>query len=456
MRARSAGGALVLASLAWTTGLREARLAGADPGPGSTALAVESGLDSLARRDLWPGFDALKVPLAIYDGERTFLFRHPAAPEGFVAVPDHPGVSVYDGRHPAVTANSSATLGGVPTATLMLQTSLPAVQSACIMAHETFHVFQRARHPAWAANEADLFVFPTADAELLERRRLESEALQRALDAPARDRSACWARAALAARLDRYARMPAAAAQYERATELNEGLANYVQHRAAGDLEATRLPPAEFAPEEVRQRCYAIGLALGVLLDRFQPEWRNQLEGGDTRALDELLAAALHTDRGDTCALVPVERESLHVRAERDARALGTRLAELERSFMAQEGWRLVVRAGKEPLFPQGFDPLNVRVTSPGKVLHARYLKLGNGTGGLELVGRGSLTDAGAGAAHPLFNGVRTLTVTGLAQAPEVTAAGDSTRVKADGVTGGFRGAVVKRSGKSVTLELPR
>jgi hypothetical protein len=122
---------------------------------------------------------------------------------------------------------------------------------------------------------------------------------------------------------------------------------------------------------------------------------------------------------------------------------------------MSQDGWRLVIKAKTEPLFPQRFDPLNVRVTSPGKVLHSRYLKLGNGAGGLELLGRASLTDAGPGAAHPLFNGIRTVTVTGLPAAPEVSVAGDSTTVKAEGVTARFRGAVVKRSGKSVTLELP-
>jgi len=34
-------------------------------------------------RSFWPGFDPLAVPLALYDGQATWLFRHPHPPPEF-------------------------------------------------------------------------------------------------------------------------------------------------------------------------------------------------------------------------------------------------------------------------------------------------------------------------------------------------------------------------------------
>lgn len=68
------------------------------------------------------------------------------------------------GRQERVTANSSAEIGGVPTAIVLLgpasdRRTLRDV--AALTIHETFHVFQRLRHPGWSGNEADLFTYPT-------------------------------------------------------------------------------------------------------------------------------------------------------------------------------------------------------------------------------------------------------------------------------------------------------
>ena len=66
---------------------------------------------------------------------------------------------VYAGQHPEMRANTSTGLGGVTTATLLLdpQRGRDARQWASVLAHETFHVFQRERHPSWSGNEAELF-----------------------------------------------------------------------------------------------------------------------------------------------------------------------------------------------------------------------------------------------------------------------------------------------------------
>jgi hypothetical protein len=78
----------------------------------SRAVAVAAEVRRLDSRALWPGFDPSKVPLAIFDGEKTFLFRHPHPPPEFRPVADRPETAIAPGRHALVRANTSISLGG--------------------------------------------------------------------------------------------------------------------------------------------------------------------------------------------------------------------------------------------------------------------------------------------------------------------------------------------------------
>lgn len=417
------------------------------------AVVVEA--HRLATQDLWPEFDPQKIPVAIYDGERTLLFGHSSPPEGFQRVPEHDGVWAYPGRHPAVTANTSVELGRVATATLMPPTTAVTLRSrAALLLHETFHVFQRERHPAWSANEVDLFTYPVANAELLALRRSETEALRRALASSATAQAECWTRTALELRQQRFAAMSAGSAAYERLTELNEGLATYVERRATKEPDTTLLPPEGFAPEAIRQRGYKTGVALAQLLDQFSPTWRTALEQNDSTPLDVLLSTALVTRAPSVgaCTFTPAEREGFQTAAEVDIRALQARRAEQRRVFLQQPGWRVLISAPGAPLFPQGFDPLNVQTVAQGEVLHTRFVKLGNKTGEIEVLGRPALTEASG--EHPLFNGVRMLTLTGFTSEPVITQANGVVRVEADGVSAQLRGALVERSEQTITVRI--
>lgn len=428
--------------------------------PPSRARALEQAVGGVAASHtgdaaLWPGFDPLAVPLAVYDGERTVLFRHPAPPPEFVTDPEAPGASVFDGRHEAVTANSSAEIGGVPTATVLLDGSDRApADLAPLAVHEAFHVFQRERHPSWAGNEADLFVYPDDDPDLLALRRLETEALRRALGHDALDRAACWTRSALALRAERTARLDSASVAYERGTELNEGLATYVENRAARRPLAA-LPPAEFGPADVRRRAYAVGLALAVLLDRFAPGWPLAFEADDRQTLDGALGRAVGP--GAACAFGAAEIAGAGRHAEADVASLTAARAEREAAFEARPGWRVVVEAAAgTPLWPQGFDPINVERVGPGRVLHARFLRLGNAAGEIEALD-GATADVealtGGAGPHPLFNSVVRVEVAGLGE-PEVSEAYGTVTVAAPGVRATFRGASVTRAGAVLTIRL--
>lgn len=128
---------------------------GPSPAPADTGIfALLAKVDDWAAYDLWPGFNPTAYPVAVFDGKRTFLFRHPAPPAEFSPVPGRDGVWTYAGRHPSVVANTSAELAEVRVATGL--------------------------------------------------------------------------------RRERFALLPAGAVAYERGTELNEGLAAYIERRTTG------------------------------------------------------------------------------------------------------------------------------------------------------------------------------------------------------------------------------
>ncbi len=423
--------------------------AGTPPRPDAPAVLAEA--DRMGASDLWAGFDPRTVPVALFDGERTWLFHHPAPPEAYSAAPDHPGLLVRPGRDSLVRANSSVEMNGVRTATVMpFPAGASLAQRAAVVVHEAFHVFQRTRHPTWIANEGELFTYPVTDVALLAQRRLESEALRRALAARTSAEAACWAGMAMSARRARFAGMSEGAVRYERGSELNEGLASYVQERARG-FDAPLLPEVEFPAEAVRQRFYATGPAMGRILDRLDPSWRVRLEAADSLQLDGLLAAA--SVGTGACAVSPEDRGRIEARAAADAAALAARLAGMRQAFLARAGWRIVLVATGEPLWPRGFDPLNVQVVAAGEVLHGRMVQLGNASGSLEVLGRPALSVA-AGA-HPLFNGVREVTITGLTAEPVVDTTTGAVRIETEGLRMAFRGAVLARGEGRLEVRLP-
>lgn len=396
------------------------------------ATGVLAEADRLAADGLWPGFEPRAIPALVHDGEYTTLFRHPAPPEGFEPVPGRADAWRWPGRHPAVVANTSVEFAGTRTATLMQggRDATPAARAATLL-HEMFHVYQRTRQPHWTANEAALFTYPMDDAELLAARRLEMTALRRALAAGASAVSACWARTALDVRRSRFDGMAADAAAYERGTELNEGLATYIEYRALGTPADAVLTVDAFPPDGVRRRAYRAGAALAHLLDRHAQDWQARLAGDESAHLDGLLGEALE---GTTaCTFETDERGRALAAARADVDALAAHLASERQAFLDRPGVTLHIHADGAPLMLQGFDPLNVLRVGAGEVLHTRMLRLGNVGAEFEMLDRRALSVAAGD--HPLFNGVRGLVLTGFQEAPEVEIDGEAVRVQGDGMS---------------------
>ncbi|MFT3808084.1 hypothetical protein [Arenimonas sp.] len=421
------------------------------PRPVQIEQAVQRLITAPTSANLWPGFEPLKIPLAIYDGENTWLFRHPSPPADFVSLSSQQGVFVKPGRLDGLVANTSMDIGGVNTGTLIADSAKERSPDewAAIAVHEAFHVFQRARHPGWSGNEADLFVYPIDDANLLSLRRLETRGFEQALATDEREVSACWVRLALNLRNRRYAVMDAPFAAYERGTELNEGLAAYVQMQAQGQF-AIDWPPAEYAPAQVRQRAYTVGSALALLLDRFSPTWRSAFESNDKQTLDGALTQAVGAGR--VCAFEPALQAEEEQIAARDIQELQKERQRALEQLEAKPGWRLIVEAANgAPLWPQGFDPLNVVRIDGKRVLHTRFVKLGNDGGQVEVIGAASLSE-GLGA-HPLFNGLKSLQITGLPP-PTVQQVNGGAIITAQGLALQFKKATATTSGETVRVVL--
>ena len=409
----------------------------------SGAIAVLREFDQLAAQALWPGFEPRTIAVEVYDGANTYLFHHPRPAEGFVEEAALPGAFVYRGQHETVRANTGTEVNGIPTATADLSRSQRTLrEQASLLIHEAFHVYGKRSHPEWPANEATLFVYPLDNPELLAERRLETRALVRALAAPPGPEATCAAAAALAARERRAARMPAEAIAYERGTELNEGLAQYVEYRSIGRPPV--LSEADFPAGQIRQRGYATGQAWAVLLERLAPGWEGKLDG----SLDARLRASLETAQCPDEEAASLEDET--TRARRDVAELVASRTERERGFLNAPGWQLEILAGKEPLWMQAFDPLNVTNLGGNRVLHTRWLKLGNGSGSLEVLKHASLTE-GVGP-HPLFNGAKRLIATGLAE-PKVTESDGTVSIEVEGVKARLAGTV-ERDGNLILVRV--
>ncbi len=414
----------------------------------------------VAQGELWPGFDPLAIPLVFYDGDDTYLFRCSEVPEGFREMRvGECDVLVYDGRYPVVTASSVVEIAGTPTASVMFDRSANQAPTvlASVAIHEAFHVYQQACHPTWQGNEVVRYLFPVDDANLLFLRRIETEALRRALTANGSQEKRCWTLRALRARQDRYAGMAPEFPTYERGTELLEGLASYVEAMSVGQTRVD-LPREGYAANEVRGRCYEIGHALAVLLDAFAPMWKTAFEADDAQALDVYLLE-VHEKSGGQCGEFTAE-EIAHFEAVArvDVQDLLAQRSEQRRAFDSQVGMRLfVIAPDTEPLWVSGTDPSNLVIVEGG-VLHSRFVHIHHERGQVEM-----LTDrmddvralTVAVGPHPLMNGVLRLTIAGL-DALDVVSDGETVNISGSGLTAQFTNATVDENDGQITVYLDK
>ena len=202
-----------------------------------------------------------------------------------------------------------------------------------------------------------------------------------------------------------------------------------------------------FAAAALRDRVYASGLVIALLLDRLAPGWAKKLVTDPGASLDGMLQAQAGNPSAE-CDISAARRRAENERAARDITALhASRIAELE-EFSDSTGWRVIIES-VAPLWPQGFDPLNVEVLAPGAVVHRRFVKLGNDAATVEVLNAKALTHA-AGP-HPLFNGASRIIVR-IAAAPQVNVDGARTTISAPGLQATLQHASTTQDGNTLIV----
>lgn len=384
---------------------------------------------------LWPEFEPAKIPVLVFDGRDTYLFHSPDAPEGFIRMETHPGVSRFNGQHPQARGNSLTRLGETWTATSVLSASSRRTgeqyglkDMAGIIVHEQFHIFQRMRHPRWRQNDGLLLRYPEETAEALFLRRKEKEAFQRAVVSQKKTDVAGWAAAALRCREERLAGLPAPFVQYENELQRTEGLSDYIERVARGKdpLDASRMTNG-IAPAGIRDLGYVEGRWIAMILDKLQPDWKAALEKDDTHFLENILREAVKASPGDARSFEPGEVEALRATATTDFSAWQQKKkAEME-AFAARPGYRLEIDAAARPLSIRIFEPLEIELLEDGGVFHRMIFAAGNETGNLRIADHPCLTwfDNSLRVTRLIINGIK--------QAPAIDEAGKKITLKSDG-----------------------
>jgi len=195
-------------------------------------------------------------------------------------------------------ANTSFPWGGRTWTMVALPLPKDRYARIALVMHETFHREQEAlglRQPDALNNQLDMRAGRTW-------LRLEYRALARALESlPDKNTARHHAESAVLFRAERRILYPGSDS-LEATLEIQEGLAEYTGQRLA--MQLTGEGPArvgkyvrdyETTPTFVRAFAYGTGPAIGTLLDRFDPNWRDEVR--TNRDIGALLAQAIHFQR---------------------------------------------------------------------------------------------------------------------------------------------------------------
>jgi len=403
-------------------------------GPFRDVFTLMEEVDRRSEPGLWPGFFPRLIPAAVFDGRDTYLFGYGWPPQGFAAVPDRDDVFVLPGRHEIVLGNRRAKLEGTWIATTIPgygpvgnHRSKTLADIAAVVLHEKFHVFQVLRHPQWRPNDLVLMTYPLDQTGSLARRRLELEAFRRAVISAAAEDAAAWARTGLELRRLRLSTLTPDQAHYEREIQDLEGLAQYIEDRAAGRTGTEEPMADDIAPRGVRLLGYFEGSWTAHLLDRFDPAWKERLESGGPDTLDELLAAALA--RGRKAEFTPDELLTAEAAAEADIAARATERRKTERDFFSRLGYRIELRSAGGRFRFEMLDAFSFDTLSEKRIFHPLWLTCRTPSGVVRTSGRECLTEVDD------LGRIDRITLTGIRYRPALTEGWNvPLRLKADSV----------------------
>lgn len=372
----------------------------------------------VAGSSYWHNFAPAYIPVTIFDGQHTYLWNHPAPPADFEPYADK--LWRMEGRYRAIIANTATQIGDSLSAIAFIPDidTTNQLEYISLLVHEAFHVYQRSYGTLSYADENILFLYPDSDVTLLQLRRLENYCLAQLHAQEDMTEKLAWARSALDYRQERFTLLADDFVAYERANEVIEGTALYVDHQATTKNLAF---PVSFALEETRARGYYVGALWCTLLDALAvPQWQAKLFSQD-RKLDSWLHEIIPQGQGKKLAADIIK--AIRHQAQQDIDALQRQRSEARATFAKHQGWRVQIETTPERLLQlTGFDPMNILKLDDTQVLHQRYGQFTHEESSITVMDAVALSYAYG--EHPVMSGMRKLEIN-LEHEPSFKLAGD-------------------------------
>ena len=363
-------------------------------------------LGKLYGETVWPGYRPDTIPIAyVFPQRGTVLFNwRGALPAGYESVPGVPNAAWLSQRNLGA-ASTGTSIGDRPVAQVAMS-SLATEYVLPTAFHEAFHVFERAsQRPGlrFGHGENSFYVasYPIFGVRNETLWSLEGRLLSEALRAKSSARKRDLARQFVAVRRTRQSRLDSNFAEFETASELNEGPAEYALVRAlqllvndsaisaatrsgARTMLADKLVALERLTANVSQsfrlRFYQTGPAEALLLDAIGPaDWKRQLMDQSQTLQDALAIATGLDDPQRTAFRAAVTRLDTATAgreaATRIANLVGLRQRQVD-SVLSAPGILVELSAKEMPgkdFNACGFDPQNHLQVSPTVQLQTRW-----------------------------------------------------------------------------------
>ena len=355
---------------------------------------------------VWPGYRPDTIPIAyVFPQRGTVLFNwRGTLPTGYEQVPRIPNAAWISQRN--IAAASTGTSIADRAVAQVAVSSLATEVLVPLAFHEAFHVFERASQRTglrFGRGENSFYVasYPIFGVQNEALWSLEGKLLSNALQEKSGTRKRELAREFVAVRRSRQAQLDPSFAEFERASELNEGLAEYALVRAlqllASDPEASsatratarkmlddRVADLALLTTNVRQsfrlRFYQTGPAEALLLDAIGPaDWKRQLVD-QNQTLEDALAIVTGLDDPQRAAFHAAVTRFDTTAAGRDASRRVASLVALRSkqvdSVLSAPGVLLEISAASLPakdFSACGFDPQNHLQVSPTVQMQTRW-----------------------------------------------------------------------------------
>ena len=380
--------------------------------PADTVAKLDSIAQHLTRigrasgEKIWPGFRPDTIPVAfVLPTHGSIVLNWPGpVPSGYEAIPGVPNALWRDQRALGA-ASMGVTLGGRSVAQVVVS-SLDPSHLLPVAVHEAFHVFEAAsvkpgRRFGRQENAFYVSSYPVFDEENEMMFAREGELLLRALRATKLAEKRDLVRQFVAVRRARHRHLDDAYSQFDRASELNEGLAQYALLRTLELMITDQMLPAEWrtlarkqlaiedakladltgnVSQSFRLRYYSTGPAQARLLDALSPAsaWKQELVDGNETLQDALgRLSGLDALEARLLRLATLEADSIRVAGIARtgiARLRALRAAQVD-SVLARPGVLLELSANQLSAKDFGtcsFDPQNLFQVTATTQLHAR------------------------------------------------------------------------------------